>query len=92
MYHDASRNPVNALQAVDALLAPIQAGLAAAAFQPIPRFSYDTRVSLAAYERLQAQYNELLHAAEHHIRALKQDSARKSLEIARLRSELARRG
>lgn len=91
MYSDASRNPATALQLVDAMLAPIQAGLDTAAFQPIPRFRYDTGVSLAAYDRLQAQYDELLEVAEHHIRSLKLESARKSLEIARLKLELARR-
>jgi hypothetical protein len=91
MYHDASRNPLTAMQMVDALLAPVQAGVAAGVFHPIPRFTYDTGVSLAVYERLQAQYDELLLSAEQHIRSLKHESTRKSLEIARLKLELARK-
>lgn len=91
MYQDASKNPITAVQGVDALLGPIQAALAGGAFRPAPQYHYDTGVSLQAYERLQAQYAELAAAAEHHIRSLQLKGARQALEITRLKAELASR-
>lgn len=92
MYQDESRNPLTAMQGVDALLGPLQAGLAVGAFHPVPRYRYDTSISLVAYERLQGRYNELADAAELHIRKLRLQCARQTLEIARLKAQLNRGG
>lgn len=91
MYNDASRNPVSALQCVDAILGPLQRGLEAGAFQPTPRHHYGASVRLENYEHLQARYRELAKTAELRIRRLRLESAKQALEIARLRAELAGR-
>jgi hypothetical protein len=91
MYTDASSNPVTALQMVDALLTPLQAGLAGGAFRPAPRYHYDTSVSLAAHERLQRQYAELLAVAGAAMKDMQAIVERQAREIARLKAQLAQR-
>jgi hypothetical protein len=91
MYTDASSNPITAIQAVELMLAPLQEGLAGGAFRLAPRHHYDTTVSLAAYERLQGQYAELLAVAEAGMAEMARLVARQSHEIARLQSQLHNR-
>lgn len=90
MYLDASSNPITAAQGVDALLSPLQVGLAAGAFQLAPRYRYDTSVSLDAYERLQGQYAELLAVAEAGMQEMQRLVIRQSRQIADLKMQLAR--
>lgn len=91
MYTDASRNPITALQGVEMALRPIQEGLAGGAFHLAPRYHYDTTVSLVAYERLQAQYIELLAVSEAGMAEMARLVARQSHEIAQLKFQLRRR-
>lgn len=91
MYTDSSQNPMSALQGVEMLLAPLQAGLADGAFSLAPRYHYNTTVSLAAYERLQMQYTELLAVAETGMAEMARLVASQSREISQLKSQLARR-
>jgi hypothetical protein len=91
MYTDASCNPVTALQVVDTVLAPLQAGLAGRAFRPAPRYHYDTGVSLAAYERVQRQYAELLTVAGAAMKDMQAIVERQARDIARLKAQLEQR-
>lgn len=90
MYTDHSRNPITAMEAVDTLLAPVQAALSGG-FQVAAARRYDTSVSLEAYERLAAQYSHLRAVAESGITMLRLKSIKLEMENCRLRAELALR-
>lgn len=89
MYTDASRNPITAIQAVDALLSPVQRALEN--FRPIPAYRYDTRVSVQAYEQLLTQYNELFQTAHRGMLSLRLQAVKLEIENRKLRAQLARR-
>ena len=89
VYTDASSNPIDAMQCVDALLGPIQRGLEN--FGPVPSYRYDTGVSLASYEQLLCQYNELLETADRGMLALRLRAVKLEIENRKLRAEIASR-
>ncbi len=90
MYNDQSRNPISALQCADMLRAPIEAWLASA-FSPLPRAHYNTGISLGTYNRLVAQYNELLAEAETGILRLKLRAIELEIENIKLRAQIKSR-
>lgn len=90
MYNDASRNPITAMQGVDLLLHPLQTALSN--LQPVPRYRYDTGVSLEAYNRLLDRYAELREASERALLSLRARAMELEIENLRLRAALLKRG
>jgi hypothetical protein len=85
MYSDQSSNPITALQGVDMLLDPLQAGFVSA-FAPAVSYG-GTGISVAEYNALVSAYNQLLDKAEGAVSSLRREASRLRLENVRLQAE-----